>query len=329
MNYKFTIMEILDILIVGGGPSGILCGLEASERGLSHVVIERGVLVNSLYNFPDRMTFYSTAEKLEIGGLPFLSHNPRPTRDESLEYYRRVVKDFNLNIHTHETVLNISKSGNIFTTETNKMTYQSYAVVVANGYYSMPSKLNIPGEALPKVSHYYKNAHPYIGKEVLIVGAANSACDAALECWQKGAKVTMVVRGDSINHRVKYWIKPNIENRIKEGSIKAYFNAELTSIELDDVKILWEGKEVILKNDFVLALTGYRPDYDFLTKIGVRIEEDEFKLPFCDAENLETNIPGLYLAGVVNCGLETHRLFIENTREHGRIIVDHYLKHRK
>ncbi len=322
-------MEILDFLIVGGGPSGILCGLEASARGLSHVIIERGVLVNSLYNFPDKMTFYSTAEKLEIGGLPFLSHNPRPTRDESLEYYRRVVKDFSLNIHTHETVLNITKSGNIFTTETNKMTYKSYAVVVANGYYTMPNKLNVPGEALPKVSHYYKNAHPYIGKEVLIVGAANSACDAALECWHKGAKVTMVVRGESINNRVKYWIKPNIENRIKEGSIKAYFNAKVTSIELEEVKIEWEGKEVILKNDFVLALTGYRPDYDFLTKIGVKIADDEFKLPFCDAENLETNIPGLYLAGVVNCGLETHRLFIENTRDHGKIIVENYIQHRK
>lgn len=322
-------MEILDLLIVGGGPSGLLCGLEASKEKLDYVIIERGVLVNSLYHFPDKMTFFSTSEKLEIGGLPFLSHDSRPSRDESLEYYRRIVKEYKLNIRTFEEVIKVTKKENIFVVETSNRNYNARGVVVANGYYSLPNLLNVPGEVLPKVSHYYKNAHPYINKNLLIIGAANSACDAALECWHKGANVTMVIRGDRINHRVKYWIKPNIENRIQEGAIKAYFNTEVKSIENEYVILKSDGREIIIKNDFVLALTGYRPDYDFLTRLGVEIESDGFKKPFCNADNLETNIRGLYLAGVVNCGLETHRLYIENTREHGKIIVRHFLTQKK
>lgn len=315
-----------DMIIIGGGPTGILCALECQNAGLTHLILEKGVIANSLYHFPDKMTFFSTSERLEIGGVPFLSHNPRPTRDEALEYYRRLVLDNELNMHTFETVNNILKEEDEgFKVDTDKSSYHSNSVVIATGYYSQPNLMHVEGEERVKVSHYYKNPHPYIGKELLIVGAANSACDAALECWQKGANVTMAVRGDAINERVKYWIKPNIENRIKEGSIKAYFNTEVLEIGKDTVLLDGPNGQQEILNDFVLALTGYHPDYQFIKRAGVSIKDNAIALPVCDEENLESNVPGLYLAGVINCGLETHRLFIENTRDHGEKIVKHYL----
>lgn len=314
------------MVIIGGGPTGILCGLECHNAGLSYLILEKGVIANSLYHFPDKMTFFSTSERLEIGDVPFLSHNPRPTRDEALEYYRRLVLDKELNIHTFEGVKSIERQEDgSFKVTSDKTTYYSNAVVIATGYYSQPNLMHVKGEELDKVSHYYKNPHPYIGKELLIVGAANSACDAALECWQKGAHVTMAIRGDGINERVKYWIKPNIENRIEEGSIKAYFETTVSEIKEDSVILKTSSGKREIKNDFVLALTGYHPDYEFIKSAGVAIEDDEIALPVCDEENLESNVPGLYLAGVVNCGMKTHRLFIENTRDHGEKIVKHYM----
>lgn len=315
-----------DMIIIGGGPSGILCAWEAEQAGLSYLVLEKGALVNSLYHFPDQMTFFSTSVKLEIAHTPFVSHNPRPTRDEALEYYRRIMTDHQLNIHTFELVQQIKKMDTYFEVTSSKAKYTSEAVVLATGYYSQPNLMDIPGEHLEKVTHYYKNPHTYIGKKVAVIGAANSACDAALECWQKGAEVTMIIRGSEINPRVKYWIKPNIENRIKEGSIHAYFNTQVTAIQPESIELEGPDGSFSLANDFVLAMTGYHPDYAFLKSVGVKIEDDEESRPVCHEEHLESNIPGLYLAGVINCGLKTHKLFIENTRDHGRRIVSHYLK---
>jgi thioredoxin reductase (NADPH) len=315
-----------DLIIVGGGPTGILCGWECQQAGLSYLILEKGALVHSLYNFPDEMTFFSTSTKLEIADTPFLSHHPRPTRDEALEYYRRIVLDNELHLHTYEDVEKVDRNDGYFSVITNKDKYTSRGVIIATGYYSQPNLMNIPGESLPKVSHYYKNPHDYIGKDLLVIGAANSACDAALECWQKGAHVTMAVRGAEINPRVKYWIRPNIVNRIKEGSITAHFQTEVKEIRENEVILEKQGEQWSVPNDFVLALTGYHPDYAFLRESGVAIENDEDDTPVCDEDHLETNIPNLYLAGVIQCGMKTHRLFIENTRDHGRKIVDHFLK---
>ncbi len=315
-----------DLIIVGGGPTGILCGWECQQAGLSYLILEKGALVHSLYNFPDKMTFFSTSTKLEIADTPFLSHHPRPTRDEALEYYRRIVLDNELHLHTYEAVEKVDRNDGYFSVKTNKEKYTSRGVIIATGYYSQPNLMNIPGESLPKVSHYYKNPHDYIGKDLLVIGAANSACDAALECWQKGARVTMAVRGAEINPRVKYWIRPNIVNRIKEGSITAHFQTEVKEIRENEVILEKQGEQWSVPNDFVLALTGYHPDYAFLRESGVDIENDEDDTPVCDEDHLESNIPNLYLAGVIQCGMKTHRLFIENTRDHGRKIVDHFLK---
>ena len=315
-----------DMIIIGGGPSGLLCAWEADQAGLSYLVLEKGALVNSLYHFPDEMTFFSTSEKLEIAKTPFISNNSRPTRDEALEYYRRIMVDHQLNVQTFEPVTSVKKKEDHFQLVTEKNIYTSESVVLATGYYSQPNLINVPGEELPKVTHYYKNAHAYIGKKVAIIGAANSACDAALECWQKGADVSMIIRGSSINQRVKYWIKPNIENRIKEGSIQAYFESEVRKIEEDAIEIKTPEGLQRIPNDFVLAMTGYRPDYEFLESVGVKIKGDQDSRPVCHEEHLESNIQGLYLAGVINCGLKTHKLFIENTRDHGKRIVSHYLK---
>ncbi len=315
-----------DFIIVGGGPTGILCGWECQQAGLSYLILEKGALVNSLYNFPDEMTFFSTSTKLEIADTPFLSHHPRPTRDEALEYYRRIVLDNKLNLHTYEEVETVDRKDGYFSVKSNKEKYTSRSIIIATGYYSQPNLMNIQGESLSKVSHYYKNPHDYIGKDLLVIGAANSACDAALECWQKGARVTMAVRGAEINPRVKYWIRPNIVNRIKEGSIMAHFKTQVKEIRETEVVLEKNGEQWSVPNDFVLALTGYHPDYSFLKEIGVAIENDEDDTPVCDEDHLETNIPNLYLAGVIQCGMKTHRLFIENTRDHGRKIVDHFLK---
>lgn len=315
-----------DVLIVGAGPIGINCALECKKNGLNYVVIEKGTLTNSLFNYPLNMTFFSTSEKLEIGEIPFISNNPKPNRNEALEYYRRVATSNNLNINLYEEVLSIEKEGGNFKIETSRKTYHAEKIIISTGFYDIPQLIGVPGEGLDKVSHYYKEAHPFVMQKVIVVGASNSSVDAALEIWRKGGDVTMVVRGKDIGERVKYWVRPDIENRIKEGSIKAYFNSNIEEIKEDEVIIQTPKGKKTLPNDFVIALTGYRPNFEFLKQIGVRLSDDEKKLPEYNPNTMETNVEGLYLAGVICGGMETHKWFIENSRIHAKIIVDHIMK---
>ncbi|RZJ68066.1 MAG: YpdA family putative bacillithiol disulfide reductase [Flavobacterium sp.] len=310
-----------DLIIIGGGPIGLACGIEAKKAGLDFLILEKGAIVNSIFNYPLYMTFFSTAERLEIGGIPFNCLAPKPGRQEALEYYRNIQRYFDLNLHCFERVESISKSGNDFNVVSDKRNYSSKNVVIATGFYDIPINMGIPGEQLPKVSHYYKEAHEFAFRKIIVVGANNSSVDAALECWRKGADVTMIVRKNEINPRVKYWVKPDVENRIAEGSIKAYFDTCLTEIREGEVDIENADGKFTLENDFVLALTGYRPDFDFLEKAGIELSKDECLIPMHNPETMESNVPGLYLAGVVCGGLETHKWFIENSRVHAEMIV--------
>lgn len=316
-----TVNDQYELVIVGAGPIGLTCAIEAEKNNVPYVILEKGTLVDSLYNFPVNMTFFSTSALLEIGGVPFISHSDKPTRREALEYFRRVQEAWDLNIHYYEEVTDVVRKDGFFTVESTKGQYVCKNVIVATGFYGIPKMMGVPGEELPKVRHYYDEAHPYLQQRILVVGAANSACDVALELYHKGAEVTMVVRGDSISPRVKYWIKPNIENRIKEGSIKAYFNTEVVRIEEDSVLIRTPDGEKRIPNDYVLAMTGYLPDFEFLDKIGVDRNPDDVGIPYTDAETLETNVPGLFLAGVIVAGEYTSTLFIENARVHAEMIL--------
>lgn len=316
------------MIIIGGGPIGIACALEAKKRNIDYLIVEKGTLVNSLYNYPVNMTFFSTSERLEIGGVPFVSNNPKPTRNEALEYYRRVASDNHINIHLFEEVININKipTGNeelYYELETNKTKYNASYIIISTGFYDIPYLLNVPGENLPKVKHYYKDPHYYAFQKVIVVGAQNSAVDAALETWRKGAEVTMVIRGPEVGQRVKYWVRPDIENRIKEGSIKAYYNSRILAIKENEVEIETPEGIIKLENDWVLALTGYQPDLPFLRKIGIELCNDESCKPTYKEDTHETNQKNIYLAGVICGGMNTHRLFIENSREHAvRILED-------
>jgi len=316
-------MKVYDLLIVGAGPTGISVAIAAQKAGLSHLMVERGPIANALYHFPTNMTFFSTSEKLEIGGVPFISHNDKPTRSEALEYYRRLVKSYRLNIEGYSEVKGIVKTdGGSFEVNTSRAEYQATSVVLATGFYGLPRKLNVPGEELSKVRHYFDDPHLYVDQKVLVVGAANSACDVALETYQKGAEVTMAIRGAEIYEKVKYWIKPNIENRIAEGSINAHFKSTVAAIRPKEVDLQTPAGLITIENDFVLAMTGYKPDYPFLVACGVQMSDDEAKTPRFNEETLESlDVPGLYLAGVINAGLATSKLFIENTRHHGDMIV--------
>ena len=310
------------VIIIGGGPIGLTCALEAAKKGIDYLILEKGCLVNSLYNYPVNMTFFSTSERLEIGGVPFVCNNPKPRRAESLEYYRRVAQDNYVAIHLFEEVLEVKKVANFIIT-TTKNTYTANHIIVATGFYDIPYLLNIPGENLPKAKHYYDDPHYYAFQKLVVVGAQNSAVDAALETWRKGAEVTMVVRDSEIGRRVKYWVKPDIENRIQEGSIKAFFNSSLKEIRENEVVIQTPDGEVILENDWVLALTGYQPNLLFLSNMGVKLCDDETKKPLYNEETHESNVEGIYLAGVICGGMNTHRLFIENSREHAVKIIAH------
>lgn len=313
--------EALDLVIIGGGPIGLACALEAKNKGLNYIILEKGCLVNSLYNYPVNMTFFSTSERLEIGGVPFVSNNIKPTRSESLEYYRRVTVANNLKLHLFETVTNITRPAHLFAVETPLQTYATAYVIIATGFYDIPFLLNVPGENLPKVTHYYKDPHYYAFEKVMVTGASNSAVDAALETWRKGADVTMVIRDAAIGNRVKYWVKPDIENRITEGSIKAYFNATIAAIREKEVDIDTPEGLVTIANDWVIAMTGYQPDLNFLLQTGIELSADEVRKPVYNEDTHETNIAGIYLAGVICGGMNTHSLFIENSREHAAKIV--------
>ncbi|HSQ44715.1 MAG TPA: YpdA family putative bacillithiol disulfide reductase [Ginsengibacter sp.] len=310
-----------DVIIIGGGPIGLACGLNAKKSNLSYCILEKGALVNSIYNYPANMTFFSTSERLEIGGIPFVSNNPKPTRSEALEYYRRVATSLNLNIHLFEKVTDVKKDETGFCIATNKSQYRASNIIIATGFYDIPYLLNVKGENLDKVKHYYKDPHYYAFQKVVVVGAANSAIDAALETWRKGATVTMVIRGDKISDRVKYWVKPDIENRIAEGAIKAHFNSTIDEIREHEVDIKTPGGIVTIENDWVLSMTGYQPNLSFLKNLGIELSADEICKPTYSDENYETNIKGIYLAGVICGGLNTHRLFIENSREHAEKII--------
>ena len=309
-----------DVCIIGAGPIGICCAIEAKKNNLSYIIIDRGCLVNSLYNYPKNMTFFSTSDKLEIGDVPFISHNSKPTKSEALEYYRRVVSSWDLKINLYEEVTDIIKEEK-FIIKTSKGEYNSDKVIISTGFYDIPYKLGVPGEDLPKVKHYYDEPHPYFGMQVAVVGAANSAVDVALETYRKGAKeVTMIIREPSLSDSVKYWVKPDVENRIEEGSIKSYFNSNITKIEEDKIFVSTPDGEKILDNDFVLAMTGYQPDFSFLKKLGIELGDDEYKTPVHNPETMQTNIEGIYLAGVICGGLKTNKWFIENSRDHASII---------
>lgn len=313
--------EQYNIIIIGGGPIGLACGLEAKKAGLDYLVLEKGSLVNSLYNYPVNMTFFSTSERLEIGGIPFVSNNAKPTRAEALEYYRRATIAHQLNVHLFEKVQTVTKTADGFTIVTTKSTYSARHIIIATGFYDIPYLLNVPGEELPKVTHYYKEPHFYAFQKVLVVGANNSAVDAALETWRKGAEVTMVIRGKEIGERVKYWVRPDIVNRIEEGSIKAYFNSEVTAIRQQDVDIQTPEGKITISNDWVIAMTGYQPNLDFLRKMGIQLSNDEIMKPAYNEETYETNVDNVFLAGVICGGMNTHRLFIENSRIHAEKII--------
>ncbi len=314
-----------DVLVIGGGPIGLACGIQAQKKGLSHIIFEKGCLVNSLYNYPVNMTFFSSSERLEIGDTPFVTTLPKPKRAEALEYYRRIDKKFNLNTHLFEEVLHIEKENNLFRVKTTKSNYVASSVIIATGFYDIPMKLNIPGEELAKVTHYYNDPHYYAGQHVAVIGASNSSVDAALETFRKGAKVTMIVRGPDIGQRVKYWVRPDIENRIKAGEVDIFYNSNLTSIDEKNITVRTPEGLKEIKNDFVLALTGYKPNFDFLQRIGINVPNDSPRIPEHNPETMETNIPGMYLAGVVCGGLNTHLWFIENSRIHAEIIIANIL----
>ncbi len=310
-----------DMIIVGGGPIGIACALEAEKKQLSYLILEKGTVVNSLYHYPTNMQFFSTSEKLELDEIPFISKEAKPSKQEALEYYRRIATSRRLNMHLFEKVEAVEKRGDSFQVATNKSGYTALNIVLATGFYDLPNLMNVPGEELHKVSHYYDDPHLYAFQKVAVVGASNSAVDAALEIYRKGGEVTMIVRGDEIGDRVKYWVKPDVENRIKEGSITALFNAQIIKIEQDAITVAQKGQEVTLKNDFVLALTGYRPNFKMLKSLGVELE-GKMKKPVYDSQTMETNVKGIYLAGVVCGGLETHKWFIENSRVHAGMIAN-------
>ncbi len=318
--------EHFDVAIVGAGPTGLACGIELEKRGLNSVLFDKGCIVNSIYHYPINLVFFTTPELLEIGDIPMTSLNEKPGRTEGLKYYRRVADHYKLNVHQYEKVLGFEGSDGNFSIRTKTIEgeqgcYRAGKIILATGYYDIPNRLNVPGEDLDKVIHYYREAHPYYNQDVLIVGAKNSACIAALELFWTGARVTMVHRGPDISNNVKYWIKPNIENRIKVGEVKAYFNSTVKEIRQHDVVLQTPEGEVCLKNDFVFAMTGYRPDFEFMAEHGIHLDPATSK-PITDPLTLESERQGVYLAGVIVAGTHTNEIFVENGRFHGKLIAE-------
>ncbi|WP_441000926.1 YpdA family putative bacillithiol disulfide reductase [Fodinibius sp. SL11] len=309
------------VIIVGAGPIGLATAIELKRRNIPAKIIERGCLVNSIFHYPKDMTFFSTSERLEIGDVPFISHNSKPTRREALEYYRRAAESYDLDIHLYEEVQNISGQDQNFTVQTDKDNYKASKVVVATGFYDVPKMMDIPGENLDKVRHYYDEAHAYAWQDVLVIGGGNSAVDAALETYRTNANVTLAVRDSQIKESVKYWVKPDIQNRIKNEEITGYFNTEVKEIRKNEVVLDTPGGTKTIANDFVLAMTGYKPNFNLMTSFGIDLTDDEDKMPVYNEKNLETNRKGMYVAGVVCGGMDTSKLFIENTRIHAEHIA--------
>ncbi len=317
--------ESFDAVVVGAGPTGLACGIELKQRGIRTVLIEKGCVVNSIYHYPTHMTFFTTPELLEIGNIPMTSLNEKPNRTEALKYYRRVADHYQLDVRQYERVDSIAGEDNAFhLLTTDKLgcrhAYRARKIVLATGYYDIPNRLNVPGEDLDKVLHYYKEPHPYYNHDVAVIGAKNSAAIAALELWWTGARVTLIHRGSTISDSVKYWIKPNIENRIKNREIPAYFNSRVVEIRPADIRVATPEGEVSLRNDFVFALIGYQPDLSFLNSTGIVLEPETLK-PRTNPETLESDRAGIYLAGVIVAGMHTNEIFIENGRFHGLLIA--------
>lgn len=309
------------VIIIGAGPIGLATGIALKQRNIPFRIIERGCLVNSIFNYPKNMTFFSTSDRLEIGGIPFISHGPKPTRREALEYYRRAAESYELPVHLYEEVREVKGEDGDYSVVTDRDEYPAAKVVVATGFYDVARKMDVPGEELPKVTHYYDEAHAYAWQDLLVVGAGNSGVDAALETYRSGANVTMAIRGSGIKETVKYWVKPDIENRIKNDEIKAYFNTEVVEIREDEVVLDTPGGEKTIPNDFVLALTGYQPNFELMEQLGIELTDDEKRMPVFEEDTLETNRKGMYVAGVVCGGMDTSSLFIENTRVHAEHIA--------
>ena len=316
-----------DLIIIGAGPIGLSCGIEAKKNNLEYLIIDKGMLVNSIFNYPTNTTFFSTSDKLEIGDIPFISHNVKPTRTEALEYYRRVSNSWKLNLSLYNEVLKMKNENDYFSITTQNGKFESRNIVICTGFYDIPYLLNIPGENLDKVLHYYNESHPYYQMDIAIVGAGNSAVDVALDTYRKGAKsVTMVIRENEVGENIKYWVKPDIMNRINNKEIQAYFNSEITEIKEKSITVKTPEKNLELKNDFVLAMTGYQPNYNLLENLNVEILDDEFKTPSCNEKTMKTNIEGVFLAGVICGGLKTNKWFIENSRDHAEKILSTIIK---
>ena len=315
-----------DVLVIGAGPTGMACAIEAQRAGFTTAMVDKGCLVNSLFHYPANMVFFTTPELLEIGDIPFTTANQKPNRSEALEYYRNVAQHYRLDVRQYQRVTSVSGYDGAFRIgardlHNHEREYTARKIVAATGYYDRPNYMNIPGEDLPKVMHYYKDPHPYFDMDVLIVGAKNSASIAALELWRRGSRVTMVHRGPEIHRNVKYWIKPDIENRIKNGEVTAHFNSCVLEIRQNSARIKTPEGEHEIKNDFVFALTGYHPDYEFLESLGIELTRPEMR-PVCDPRTFESNVPGIYVAGVIVSGARTSEIFIENGRFYGRQIAD-------
>jgi len=316
-----------DLLVIGAGPTGMACAIEAQRAGFSAVLVDKGCLCNSLFHYPAHMTFFTTPELLEIGDMPFSSPNQKPTRSEALEYYRKVAEHYELDIRQYETVERVTGSDGDFTVHTidqfdRRLQHRTRKLVLATGYYDLPNYLDIPGENLVKVKHYYLEPHPFYGLDVLVIGGKNSAAIAALDLWRHGARVTLVHRGPEMHRHVKYWIRPDIDNRIKNGEITAHFNSTVAGITEDNVTLATPNGPVTLPNHFVFALTGYHPDFDFIERLGVKLDQSNARCPICDPATLESNVPGLYLGGVIVAGERTNEIFIENGRFHGKLIAE-------
>jgi thioredoxin reductase (NADPH) len=328
-----TNSNVVDLLVIGAGPTGLACAIEAQRTGFTALLVDKGCLCNSLFHYPAHMTFFTTPELLEIGGIPFSSPNQKPNRNEALEYYRKVAEYYALDVRQYEKVEQVEGGDGDFTVHTSdrfgrKLEHRARKLVIATGYYDLPNYLGIPGEDLSKVKHYYHEAHPFFGLDVVVIGGKNSAAIAALDLWRHGAKVTLVHRGAEMHRHVKYWILPDINNRVKNGEIQAYFNSNVTNISEDDVTIDTPEGEVTIANQFVFALTGYHPDFSFIERLGVKLDEANDRCPVCDPATLESNVPGIYLAGVIVAGERTNEIFIENGRFHGKLIAEDLLAKR-
>jgi len=317
-----TQLNEYDVIIIGAGPIGLACAIEAKKNKLKHLIIEKGCIVNSIFNYPVNMTFFSTSERLEIGGVPFISHGVKPTRTEALEYYRRVKESYKLNVRTYEKVISVNSEDSSFNVETEIGNYKAKYLIVATGFFDFPNLMNVPGEELKKVKHYYTEPHPYAYQNIVVIGGGNSAVDVALETYRRGANVSLVIRNNQLEDNVKYWVRPDIENRIKNGEIKAYFNSNIKEITIDEVIINTHERELNIKNDFVLAMTGYQPDFSFLKRIGIEFDESNKFVPIYNSNNFETSVDRLFLAGVVCGGMQTSKWFIENSIEHALSIIE-------